>query len=46
MAYGHLTKMYHDGAVLNGPARPRSTADLFAIRAAVRASRLSRVPGN
>jgi hypothetical protein len=43
MAYGHLTKMYKDGSVLNGPARPRSTAEMFAIRAAVRANRLSRV---
>jgi hypothetical protein len=46
MAYGHLTKMYKDGSVLNGPARPRSTAELFAIRAAVRATRLSRVRGS
>ena len=46
MAYGHLTTMYRDGAVLSGPARPRSTADLFTIRAAVRAGRLSRVRGS
>jgi hypothetical protein len=45
MAYGHLTTMYHDGNVLNGPARPRSTAELFAIRAAVRKQRLARVRG-
>jgi len=43
MAYGHLTKMYRDGAVLNGPTRPRSTREMFAIRAAVRSSRLARV---
>ena len=43
MSYGHLSRMYHDGNVLNGPARPRSTAELFAIRAAVRKQRLSRV---
>jgi len=45
MAYGHLTQMYKDGDVLNGPARPRSTAELFAIRAAVRAQRGARVRG-
>jgi hypothetical protein len=45
MAYGHLSKMYKDGNVLNGPARPRSTAEMFAIRAAVRAQRLGRVRG-
>jgi hypothetical protein len=43
MSYGHLSTMYHDGTVLNGPARPRSTAELFAIRASVRKQRLSRV---
>jgi hypothetical protein len=46
MAYGHLSKMYHDGNVLNGPARPRSTAELYAIRAAVRTQRLARVRGS
>jgi hypothetical protein len=45
MSLPHLTTMYHDGNVLNGPARPRSTAELFAIRAAVRTRRLSRVRG-
>jgi hypothetical protein len=45
MAYGHLSQMYKDGTVLNGPARPRSTAELFAIRAVVRAQRLERVRG-
>jgi hypothetical protein len=45
MAYGHLTTMYRDGNVLNGPTRPRSTAELFAIRAAVRAQRLGRGRG-
>jgi hypothetical protein len=45
MAYGHLSKMYKDGNVLNGPARPRSTAELYEIRAAVRAQRLARLRG-
>jgi hypothetical protein len=45
MALPHLTTMYHDGTVLNGPARPRSTAEFAAIRAAVRARRLTRVRG-
>ena len=35
MSLPHLTTMYHDGTVLNGRARPRSTAELFAIRAAI-----------
>ena len=43
MSYGHLTKMYRDGAVLNGPARPRSTRDMFEIRASVRGKRLARL---
>jgi hypothetical protein len=45
MSLPHLSTMYHDGTVLNGPARPRSTAELFAIRAAVRTRRLTRVRG-
>ena len=45
MAYGHLTQMYRDGAVLNGPARPRSTRDMFVIRATVRDTRLARLRG-
>jgi hypothetical protein len=45
MAYGHLTQMYREGAVLNGPARPRSTRDMFVIRATVRDSRLARLRG-
>ena len=45
MSFPHLTTMYHDGTVLNGPTRPRSTAELFAIRAAVRTRRQTRVRG-
>jgi hypothetical protein len=45
MSLPHLTTMYDDGTVLNGPARPRSTGDLAAIRAAVRTRRLTRVRG-
>ena len=46
MAYGHLTTMYRDGAVLNGPARPRSTREMFIIRATVRNTRLARLRGS
>jgi hypothetical protein len=45
MSLPHLSTMYHDGSVLNGPARPRSTGELFAIRAAVRTRRQTRVRG-
>jgi hypothetical protein len=45
MALGHLTTMYRDGAVLSGPARPRSTRDMFVIRATVRGSRMARLRG-
>jgi hypothetical protein len=45
MSLPHLATMYHDGIVLNGPTRPRSTAELFAIRAAVRTRRQTRVRG-
>jgi hypothetical protein len=45
MSLPHLSTMYNDGTVLSGPARPRSTAELFAIRTAVRTNRLARVRG-
>ena len=45
MSLSYLTQLMYEGTMLNGPARPRSTGDTAAARAAVRTRRLTRVRG-
>jgi hypothetical protein len=45
MALGNLSQLFYDGAMLNGPARPRSTRELATVRAVARERRLVRKRG-